>query len=316
MKDNLADILASCLESMERGDSSPEELLALHPKHRSELESLLRTAVVIKERADFAPRPSFRLSSRARLFRVLETAQKPQSAVRESKPPRIPKFSRKLVVSWAILLVLVVSMISGGTVYASNEALPGDTLHPVKLFIEDVRLFITNDAGKASLAVEYVDVRVQEIQALAAANGKDDTLDLAVSLFDGKVAAANAALTVLAKNDPERATQLAIQFENALSHHNEVLTSQLASVPDEAKPAIEKAIQSSSTGRQTVQNLLETGFPDGPPEGVPPPFVTQPADVPPDSIPAPSSNPPAGTPGGGPPDHVPGPPSSVPGNKP
>ena len=338
MKDDLADILASYLESMERGESSPEELLALHPEHRSELESLLRTAIDIKDRADFAPRPSFRLSSRTRLFRILETAQKPQSAARESKPLRIPKFSKKLVMSWAILLVLVVSMISGGTVYASSEALPGDTLHPVKLFIEDARLFISDDAGKASLAVEYVDVRVQEIQALAAANGKDNALNLAVSLFDGKVTAANAALTALAKSDPERAAQLAIQFENALSRHTEALISQLASIPDEAKPAIERAIQASSTGRQTIQNLFETGSPGGPPEGVPPPFVTQPADVPPDSLPAPSLNPPAGTPGpatpppggppenipgppktppgGGPPDHAPGPPPSVPGNKP
>lgn len=345
MKDDLVDIFSSCLESMERGEHSLDELLALYHEHRSELESLLGAVTAIKQRADFAPRPSFRLSSRARLFRILETAQKPEGSVRASKPFRIPKFSRKLAMSWAILLVLIVSMVSGGTAYAFNKALPGDTLHPVKLFIEDARLFISDDAEKAALAVEYVDVRVQEIQALVAANGNDDDLDLAVSLLDEKVAAANTALAALAKNDPERAAQLAIQFEQSLLRHTEALTLHLDSVSDEAKPAIERAIKASSAGRQTVQNLFETGFPGGPLEGIPPPFVTQPAEVPSDSIPAPFMTPPAGAPSGGtpgpvttlpgggppenvpapiktpsgsggPPDHVPGPPSSVPGNRP
>lgn len=337
MKDKLTDILASCLEAMERGENSMDELLARYPAYRSDLESLLKTVMVVKQRADFAPRPNFRLSSRARLLRLLESQAQPHNAERRSKRPLVfPKFSRKLAASWAILLALVVSMIGGGTAYASNGALPGDALHPVKLFVEEARLFAAGDAEKAALAIQFVDIRMQEIQTLAAANATN-RLSLAVSLLNEKIAAANAAIGALAKNNPERAAQLALQFEDALLRHAETLTLQMASVPDEAKPALERAIQASSAGQQTVENLFEIGLPPETPKDTPPPLTTEPAGAPPEHIPASSSTPPAGgppgtppapiapPPGGGPPEHIPapvkpppggGPPTSRPGNKP
>ncbi len=333
MKDNLADILASCLESMERGERSADELPALHPEHRSELETLLKTAALIKERADFAPRPGFRLSSRARLFRILETARAP-------KPFHIPKLSRKPALAWAALLVLVISIIGGGTVHASNAALPGDTLHPVKLLIEDARLFVSDDAGKASLAIEHVDTRLQEIQALAAADGQDEDLNLAVSLLDGRIATATNALSTLAQYDPQRAAQLAILFETTLAHHAGALTSQLEFIPEKAKPALEQALRVSLMGQQAAHDLIQSTDPNGagepiedaasatpepadtpsedspapaatPPGMTPGPAATPPGGGPPENIPGPFKTPPAG-----PPENAPGPPTSVPGNRP
>lgn len=311
---DLSDILASCLDSMERGERSLEECLALYPEHRSELQALLKTIGMIREQADFTPRPGYRAASRARLIRRLPA--RPSAAVGKTigrtRQNAYPVFSRRLVFFWASILVLVVSLATGGTVSASSEALPGDALYPVKRSVEEARLWISDDAGEVLLSVEFMQVRVEEIQALIDSQ-RDEDLPLAVDLLTKNIADSTEALAALAEDDPERAAQLSFLLEERLSRHTQALTSQLGMVPGQARPAIENAISASNHGREIVQRLFENNIPGGgPPDGLPGPQATQPGGGPPDDIPGPEST----QPGGGPPDEIPGPASTPHGGSP
>jgi hypothetical protein len=233
-----------------------------------------------------------------------------RDTVRQSRHKTLPLFSRRLAILWATIFVLMVSLVSGGTVFASHDALPGDVLHPVKLSIEDARLYIANDAQDVLLATGFVQTRLEEIEALIEADREED-LYLAADLFATGVASATEALAKVAERDPEHAAQLALVLEEALSIHIEVLMSNLESVPDQAKPAIAHAILSSNRGQEILQNLIEDGLPGGgPPEGIPTPPVTQPGGDPQDEDSAQETPPP-----GGPPDDA-GPPTWVPSGKP
>ena len=348
-RNDLADILASCLDSIERGERTLEECLVLYPEHRADLEVLLGTLVAIQERADFQPRPSFRMASRARLLRRL-----PPRQMEPGKRATLPAARKtrlipgRLVVLWTSLLILAVSLLGGSTVYAAGGALPGDTLFPVKRLTEETRLWMSDDAEDVLLLAQFAQVRVVEIQALAEAHREED-LVLAVNLLGEDIAASTQSLASLAQENPERAAELSQLLEERFSIHADVLASRLDTVPEQARPAIEHAIRESNRGREIVEDLFEDerpggGAPDevpaadpaptavdlpdeepdlvstppgngnGPPDDSPGPPSTQPGGGPPDEDPP--GNPTRQQPGGGPPDGTAGPPGGVPGNRP
>jgi len=216
---------------------------------------------------------------------------------------------------WIIILALVASLLGGGTAYASGNALPGDALYPVKLAIEDARLLITEDAGEVLLNIEFLQTRMQEIQTLIEINREED-LNLVIDPFSERISSAAQSLEAVSRDDNERATQLALLLEQALSIHTEVLTSLLDTVPDEAKPAIEHAILTSGKGQDVVRSLFETRMPGGgPPDETPSPPVTLPVGSPPEESPGPPGEIPGlmiTPPAGGPPEEIPGPPMTLP----
>jgi hypothetical protein len=318
-KNELADALADCLDSIERGEHTVEECLGLYPEHREELASLLGTASSVRERAGFSPRPGFCLTSRQRLLERLEPHQHPLKRwfLRRARKNAGPVFLPRLAPLWAIILVLLVSLIGGGTVHASSSALPGDGLYPLKLSVEDARLFLADDAGDVSLTIQFAQNRAEELQALLEAEREED-LDLAVNLFSDQVTAATDSLTVLAQTNPDRAAQLGSQLDQTLSTHTEKLNSLLTKVPDAAKSAIEHAILASSRGQGAVHDLIGDVPPadhpgGGPPDGIPAPDKTPPAGGPPDGVPGHGGTPPGQ---GRPRDGTYGPPTWVPGGKP
>lgn len=314
----LADALAACLDSIERGERTVEECLGLYPEHREELASLLGTASSVRERAGVSPRPGFRLTSRQRLLERLEPHQHPLKRwfLRRTRNNTAPVFSLRPALLWTIILVLAVSLIGGGTAYASSSALPGDDLYPLKLSVEEARLFLADDAVDVSLSVQFAQNRAEEIQALIETD-RDEDLSLAVDLFSDQVIAATDSLAVLAQTEPERAARLGSQLDQTLATHTEKLNSLLTTVPDAAKPAIERALLASSRGQGAVHDLIENvppaNGPAGPPDEVPGPARTPPAGGPPDGVPGHGGTPPGQ---GRPRDGTPGPPAWVPGGKP
>jgi hypothetical protein len=70
-----------------------------------------------------------------------------------------------VAVVFAFLLAIGVS--GGATAFASQDALPNDTLYPVKLFTEDVQVWLTfDDSSKADRLLDQSDERMDEIGAL------------------------------------------------------------------------------------------------------------------------------------------------------
>lgn len=327
MINDLSDILASCLESMEQGECSVDEILALYPQYRDELEPLLATVSTIQTRADFTTRPGFQQASRVRLLKRLTSRQ----PVRfwQSMPGFWAVFSGKFAApTWSIIFALAVSLLSGGTVYASGRALPGDFLFPVKLQVEDVRLFLSDDSGDVKLTAGFLQTRMDEIHYLLEANRTDD-LELAVAAFSDKLSSAEESLTLTAHNDNQHTVEQAVLFEQALSAHAGTLTILLETVPEEARPAIQRALDNTNRGRDVVQDLFPDGLPGGTPAQGAPDKTPDPASTllpgnRPDEAPRPVTTPPAGGPPETSPDTEPGGPPSwaltkipnQPGNKP
>lgn len=73
--------------------------------------------------------------------------------------------------AFAAVIVILVLFFGGsvGAVYAAQDALPGDTLYPLKLWSEETRLDLVSDPdAEIDLLMQFVQVRVTEMNELAA----------------------------------------------------------------------------------------------------------------------------------------------------
>ncbi len=114
---------------------------------------------------------------------------------------------------------------AGATAYASQSALPGDTLYKVKTITEDARLALTADKkGDALLFNEFVQRRVSEIQALAS-QGRYQDIPAAASRFETQVRQAALNLEAIAGKDPVEARQLSDRLRQSLAQQAQLKSS-------------------------------------------------------------------------------------------
>lgn len=93
-------------------------------------------------------------------------------ALQSSRFPLQKTQSRRFAMNALAAVIVTLVLFFGSTVsavYASQDALPGTALYPLKLWIEDTRinLTVTSDA-EIDLLLQYTQVRVTEINQLAA----------------------------------------------------------------------------------------------------------------------------------------------------
>ena len=163
MKDNreLVNIFEECLERILTGGETVEQCLAGYPEYAAELEPLLQTALEAKETLEIAPRPEFRERARYQILTELRD-------IEERKQRRFSLFGWQPRWATAAIAVLVLLVASSGTVVAAGNSLPDQTLYPVKLATERVRLALTpSTLGKAEYYAKLVDKRVSEIISMS-----------------------------------------------------------------------------------------------------------------------------------------------------
>lgn len=70
--------------------------------------------------------------------------------------------------NWLIIVAVLTSLFAGGTgvAYASEDALPGDTLYGVKTAVQDVQLALSDDEGDIDLLLGFMGEHIDEIEAL------------------------------------------------------------------------------------------------------------------------------------------------------
>jgi hypothetical protein len=150
-------ILEDCLERILTGGETVEQCLAGYTEYAVELEPLLRTALKAKETLEIAPSPEFRERARYQILTELRDME-------EKRQRRFSLFGWQPRWAMAAIAVLVLLVASSGTVAAAGNSLPDQTLYPVKLATEKVRLALTpSTLGKAEYYAELVDKRVSEI---------------------------------------------------------------------------------------------------------------------------------------------------------
>ena len=146
-----------------------------------------------------------------------------------------------------LVIVLALSALGAGTVYAAQDSLPGDALYSVKLATEQAgMMLVRDDAARAERALSFAERRMGEMEALAE-KGRPQDLDLAGEKYGY---ALNMALTMMDRaGDRGPATgNITARVAEATSRHLLVLDEVWDIVPGEAKAAIAHARNVSQMG--------------------------------------------------------------------
>ena len=257
------DILIQCIDDIKEGTSTIEDCLSEYPSLRERLEPLLRIALQIREAPDIKPSPAFKVRARVQLMEQIHERQ----AVTERGFGRYcswmkpTQYRRRFNMAGIIIaIVLVLSAAGGGTVYASQDSLPGDTLYQVKLGTEQVRMILPGgDIGKAELALRFTERRMEEMVALVEA-GRAQHMGLAVAKYDEALNRLQARME-LVRDGSSAAVNVTTLVAEATAGHLSVLDTVYDAVPDEAKPAIIRARERSLNGQQTALAALTRNDP-------------------------------------------------------
>jgi uncharacterized membrane protein YgcG len=174
-------ILTDCIKEIKSGRATLSDCLNRYPSFRQELEPLLKVALSIREPRIPNLDSNYKKDSKAELLQQI-------SAVRQQKPGSFTDifgFGLPARFVWAraavtiIAIVIIVSLLAGGTAYASQGSLPGDLLYPVKLTAEDARLLVAgNISDKAKLNLRFARTRLEEMGKLTTGNEEKTKLAL------------------------------------------------------------------------------------------------------------------------------------------
>jgi hypothetical protein len=200
--------LIKCLDEILAGKTTLEKCAAKYPRLAGELTALLEVSTRITA-AGTTPGKEFKNRVAAALMKEMETTA---SQYTDSHRPGWFKniFSPQTFAFRCIVAVVVLSLSSSGTVYASRDSLPGDTLYPVKRTVETARLALTfTPDSKASVYLERVHERVEETVKVTSRDG-----NLAVSALRDVPADIDRAFQQIAgiSKDRERLLQRLIEI--------------------------------------------------------------------------------------------------------
>ena len=139
--------------------------------------------------------------------------------------PLIPQTKPKA----ALLTIALLFSLGGGTSLAANDALPGDTLYPIKVNINEriEGMLAVNEEAKAEFELEKIEVRLQEAEKLAQKNEASEEkiskvefrLDKHLERLDER------ADKFEEKGNEAKAEELRARLEAMLEVHSEVLSS-------------------------------------------------------------------------------------------
>src|SRR3990170_321006 len=159
MKERNYEALAMCLSAIESG-TDLETCLSRFPDLADELRPLINTAQVARSISDDHVPNSAIQRSRARMLRkAVQLRSRSQPRIFLGRLPRLA-FA-------ALALALAVFLTWQGLLIASAQALPGDSLYPVKLTAEDLSLRIASSAeAKRAITARFEQRRVDEVAEL------------------------------------------------------------------------------------------------------------------------------------------------------
>jgi hypothetical protein len=277
-------VLAESLKALEQGEGL-EAVLARYPEAAVELKALLEMAAWMgAARAAVEPRPGYVRASRARLVERIGQAG---AAAPVSWWERLGGIfvGRRYATQLAVVVVMLACLVLGssGIAYASQGTLPGDTLYPVKLGLEQAELLVNQDpVDEVRLHLQFSQNRLDEIEQLVT-QGRYQNVHRAVSDYEYQIDQATRQLSSLAVQNPEQAGELALEMGEILAGHSILLRALIAAAPAEVAPEFVRAISVTVVGDRTLQVIIvQTGV-------TPPSTPTLPVDERPTDTLAPSA---------------------------
>lgn len=205
--------------------------------------------------------PGTKQAMRVRLYNYLE--QNPMGAFVAPTPVARPVpstfffFSTRYMVPLALILIVG---LGSGTAFAAQGALPGDTLYPVKINVNEAvqTALATSPTAKAEVQAQLATTRLEEAETLAATGKLDATTTAALAInFTAHAQAAQAVTQTIESNDPGTAAQLGADFASTLVAHSAIL----AQIGDDSKS--DETMQNSNTLAVAVQQEAHNDHQDG-----------------------------------------------------
>jgi len=282
----IEEILQSCLDMIRYEEEDIESVLARFPDMADQLRPELETALWMREQSSvFDPPPGFINTSRKKL--VAQIRQENGGAASRASPWNLAGLlaifrSRQLTYRFAVAIILVVFLFTAttGVALASQSSLPGDTLYPVKIGLENVAVAVTPSlSGDARLHIRYADRRLNEIQSLVL-ESRYQYIASTVDNFEEHVHAVVTILDRLAVQNSQQTKVLAQEFTQALTRQTAVMASLSEVVPENARPEFARLAQISEEGVEAAQEAVlrsEVGEPAIPAS---PTFTATPSSTP------------------------------------
>lgn len=258
---NIEEILESCLEAVLSGEKTVEEAITSFPEAANELRPLVETAVWLSShRPVVGPRPGFVAASRARLVEDIRRG----ANARTKRRPWWERLTPRLILQFSLVMIVLVCLVLGssGIAYASQAALPGDRLYPVKTGLEGLELLVNLDtAGDIRLHAQFSQLRLAEIEELLKL-GRYAGIRIASANYVAHLNQAIELLAQLSRTNPAQASILAVELKNMLHDQITVLLAWEAIAPPEVQSELQAAVIIAQTNLKEVeqeQKRLEQG---------------------------------------------------------
>jgi len=249
MKRDINNILNDCIGAIINNEKTLEECLLLFNEERNELEPMLKAALSLIEAGQITPNAERKQQARERLMAAVDQKRWEVGIERVPMEEKTTVGAGRLRTVFRRLgvITLVFAILSGGTLAMAKESLPGSPLYALKLTAEEARIRLASDDNeKARLYLEAAGKRISELEKI----GKDDKSS--AGLIDS--IAKNIEAANLAAGDENPAYKAAMA--DLVRKNEAVLRDVLERVPENAKPAIERALSNSKerTGVEQPDN--------------------------------------------------------------
>lgn len=219
-------VLDEALAELENNTETIDTLL--EKIQNGHLKSQLETIQwLCRHRDALEPRPEFIEHSRARLIMKIKTERAYRKSRIENLKETFPgvafpkKFAFRIAVVLPVLLMFIMLM-SRGILAIEENAIPGDTLYPIKELMEITRLNLTfSQIDQTALHIQIAGDRLSEVQMLMMV-GREELIPVTLDKLEREIDQALDGLTSLARTHPDNFKTLSELLDERVTRPLEV----------------------------------------------------------------------------------------------
>ena len=215
-------LLNQCIDAIAADKSTFRECIRRHPEISDDLRVALKVQGSLEAISDQEVPPA-QIQRRKALLLSRLTSREQAVTPRPDFRFLWQKTERRFTMSWIVIIATFLALVGGGgTIYASESALPGDALYPIKIWVEDARLALGSETGAADLGIRLMDKRLDEMVELIDKGRPEDLEDLAVQ-YQNRVNLVTRTIARLQAENPEEATRYRLLLQERMQEHARVL---------------------------------------------------------------------------------------------
>ncbi|MBU1036886.1 hypothetical protein KKF32_02525 [Patescibacteria group bacterium] len=190
---------------------------------------------------------------------IVEKVNLIQSNARKSR--ELTLLGLKLKPMPIITSILIIAILAGGgvTTVQAQDALPGETLYPVKLVTEKAQLVFSGEEGDVKLHAKFALRRAKELESLTYQIKPTETdvelIETTATKLKEETEFSETGLTKLVQRNKD-ITRLALRVEEVTNNHLQILEGLTQKVPVQALSTIKKAQEASQKGQITAMEAI------------------------------------------------------------